>query len=75
MSLRKNATEISQNNNELSRREDAIKIHSLIDNQLSAPVFNAMVKYFWYATKLISHRSIFVTNVCLPDDVRNAVFL
>ena len=40
------AIEILQNNRELSRKKDAIKIHSLIHNQLSAPVFNAMIKYF-----------------------------
>ena len=38
--------EILQNSHKLPRREDAIKIHSLIHNQLFAPVFYAMVKYY-----------------------------
>ena len=68
-----NAIEILQNNRELLRREDAIKIYSFIHNQLSAPVFNAMIKYSWYAIKLISHRFIFfnVNQVYFPD-VRKA---
>jgi len=46
----------------------AIKIHSLIHNQLSAPAFFPMFKYAWFAAKIIEERSIFlnINAVCFP---------
>lgn len=61
-----NCVEVLENNLQLSTREDAIKIHSLIHHQLSAPVFQPMIQYAWYASKLIPNRTIFsnVNEIC-----------
>jgi hypothetical protein len=65
-------THILQQNRQLSSREDAIKIHSLIHSQLSSDVFNNMIKYAWYASKLIPERNVFfnVNQICFPPDIR-----
>ncbi|XP_067212474.1 uncharacterized protein [Linepithema humile] len=60
-----------QEQREIASREDAIKIHSLILHQLSAPIFVPMIKYAWFASKLTSDRAIFlnVTEVCFPTSL------
>jgi hypothetical protein len=37
---------------EINKIDDEIKIHSLIHNQLSALIFNGMIRYAWFASKL-----------------------
>lgn len=56
---------------ELHNRTDAITIHSLIHNQLSVPIFQAMLSYAWYASKLITQRRVFmnVNQVCFPNTI------
>ena len=56
---------------ELSTREDCIKIHAIIHNQLSAPIFSAMIRYAWFASKLTDKRINFmnVNRVCLTLDI------
>lgn len=60
-----NAPTLFKQQREIATLEDAIKIHSLI---LRAPVFVPMIKYAWFASKLITERSIFlnVDDVCFP---------
>ena len=69
-----NSIDVLQKNEHLSSREDAIKIHSLIHHQLSAPIFEDMIKYAWFASKLILSRSVFanVNEVCFPTDLRRS---
>lgn len=66
-----NAPTLLQEQREIASREDAIKLHSLILHQLSAPVFIPMIKYAWFASKLSSDRSIFlnVNEVCFPTSL------
>lgn len=61
-----NAPDLLKDQREIASREDAIKIHSLVHNQLSAPIFSPMIKYAWYASKLIEERPFFlnVNTVC-----------
>ena len=56
----------------VNRREDKVKIHSLVHNQLSAPLFHEMIKYAWSASKLLPERTVFmnVNDVCFPTDLR-----
>ena len=58
----------------LSTREDEIKIHSLIHHQLSAPIFEDMIKYAWFASKLIPERTVFgnVNQICFPMEMRQS---
>lgn len=50
-------------NYEVSSREDCIKIHLLIHNQLQAPIYSIIMKYAWYARKLImSHEAFSAGN-------------
>ncbi|KYN22474.1 hypothetical protein ALC57_05125, partial [Trachymyrmex cornetzi] len=67
-----NCTEVLQSNKELSTREDAIKIHSLIHSQLSSPLFEDMIVYAWFASKLLPERKVFqnVNEVCFPPEIR-----
>ncbi|XP_071573952.1 uncharacterized protein [Temnothorax nylanderi] len=60
-----------QQQREIGTREDAIKIHSLLLHQLSAPVFQPMLLYAWYASKLIEERPIFLNmnDICFPITV------
>ena len=55
---------------EISSREDSIRIHSLIHHQLSTPIFQEMIKYAWFASKLSDQRAFFqnVNEVCFPFD-------
>ena len=63
-----NCTELKQTGRQLNFREDAIKIHALIHNQLTAPIFRNMIQYSWFASKLITDRDVFtnVKEVCFP---------
>jgi len=67
-----NSVEVLQQNRQLSSREDAIKIHSLIHSQLSAGAFTDMIEYAWFASKLIPKRNVFrnVNEICFPPDLR-----
>lgn len=71
-----NSVDVLQNKRQLSTREDAIKIHSLIHHQLSAYPFLNMIQYAWYASKLISERTVFanVNEICFPKDVRSSKY-
>ncbi|CAK9799263.1 hypothetical protein ANTPLA_LOCUS1961 [Anthophora plagiata] len=68
-----NSTFILQENRSLHSREDAIKMHSLIHNQLSAPIFEKMVQYALYASGLTKSCEIFlnVHQVCFPPKDNN----
>jgi hypothetical protein len=59
-------------NRELSSREDCIDIHALIHNQLQAPIYRNMVRYAWYAAKLITSREVFgnVNQVAFLAEVK-----
>ena len=64
-----NSVYLLEEDQELSSREDAIKIHALIHNQLAAPIFRNMIQYAWFASNLIADRDYFdnVNNVCFPE--------
>ena len=66
-----NAPELISYRRELSTREDYIKIYAIIHNQLSAPTFSAMIRYAWFASKLMDKRENFmnVNRVCFPLNV------
>ncbi|GFG36753.1 hypothetical protein Cfor_09455 [Coptotermes formosanus] len=61
---------------ELSSREDCIKMHALIHNQLQAPIYRNTIKYAWYAAKLITPREVFciVNQVAFPDEASFRAF-
>ena len=68
-----NCTYLLQQKRQITSREDAIKIHSLVHNQLSAPVFSHMLQYAWYASKLVQDRNYVFRNVhevCFPSEIR-----
>lgn len=69
-----NCSDVLRENRSLSTREDAIKIHSLIHHQLSAPDFQDMIKYAWFSAKLLPKRTIFgnVNQICFPIEVRKS---
>ena len=64
-----NCTDLKQTDRQLNTREDAVKIHALIHNQLSAPIFQSMIQYSWFASKLITDRDVFmnVKEVCFSE--------
>ncbi|XP_032673519.1 uncharacterized protein LOC116845214 [Odontomachus brunneus] len=66
-----NCTYLLKRNRKIANREDAIKIHSLVHNQLSAPIFCDMLKYAWFASQITNERTFFknVNEVCFPDSV------
>ena len=66
-----NCTYLLKNNREIANREDAIKIHFLVHNQLSAPIFCDMLKYAWFASQITNERSLFknVNKVCFPNSL------
>lgn len=53
-----NAPALLKDKREIASRIDAIKIHSLVHHQLSASAFSPMLKYAWFAAKLIQEREI-----------------
>lgn len=64
-----NSTHLIEHQRQINSRDDAIKIHALLHNQLSAPVFNRMIEYAWFSAKLIEDRDIFcnVNEVCFSQ--------
>lgn len=66
-----NSTFLIQGKREIVSREDSIEIHALVHYQLSSPAFYNMLKYAWYASKLIENRNVFrsVCEVCFSQDV------
>lgn len=64
-----NCTYLVQEKRQINTREDAIKIQSLVHQQLSAPIFQDIIEYSWFASKLINTREIFknVKKVCFPE--------
>ena len=67
-----NSTYLMQKNLQINTRNDAIKIHALILNQLSAPIFQPMLEYSWFASKLINDRDLFgnVKEVCFTNIIK-----
>lgn len=61
-------SQLLQEQREISSREDAIKIHSVVHYILSVPVFSNMIKYAWFGSKLMNNKPIFrnVNEVCFP---------
>ncbi|XP_049960726.1 uncharacterized protein LOC126481183 isoform X2 [Schistocerca serialis cubense] len=53
---------------EIATCEEAIKIHSILHEQLSVPIFKEMLCYAWFASKLSDEREVFknFTEVCFP---------
>ncbi|XP_025160571.1 uncharacterized protein LOC112589900 [Harpegnathos saltator] len=66
-----NAPILIKEEREIASREDAIKIHSIVHHQLSAPSFENMIKYAWYAAKLLEERNFFsnVNDICFPPTI------
>ena len=67
-----NANTLIAENREISDRENIIKLHSIIHNQLSSPVFKKMIQYAWYASQLTLpayEKPTFrnVNEVCFPS--------
>ena len=54
-----NSSALLKDEREIALREDAIKINSIVHHQLSAPIFSPMIKYAWFAAKLMEEKSIF----------------
>ena len=67
-----NSTYLLKEDSQISSRADAIKIHALIHNQLSAPAYQQMLKYAWFAAKLIEDRPFFqiVKQICFPPETK-----
>ncbi|XP_076667943.1 LOW QUALITY PROTEIN: uncharacterized protein LOC143368769 [Andrena cerasifolii] len=65
-------TFLMENQRELTQREDAVKIHSLLHHQITAPIFKPMIRYAWYAAGLIDHEKPTFQNlnqVCFPANL------
>ena len=62
------ASDLLKGQREIPSREDAINIHSLTHQKLSAPIFEKMIEYTWFASKLTSTRWFFqnVNEVGFP---------
>lgn len=62
---------------EISTRKDAIKIHSLLLHQLNASIFKPMILYALFASKLIEERPLFlnVNEICFPTSIMQTVCL
>lgn len=63
-----NAPALLKEKRDIATLEDAIKIHSLLLHQISAPIFIPMIQYAWYASKLIDDKPIFlnIDEICFP---------
>ncbi|XP_029662701.1 uncharacterized protein LOC115235213 isoform X2 [Formica exsecta] len=79
-----NCSFLIEQKREITSREDCIKIHAIVHHQLSAPIFENMLRYAWFASKLTDKREIFmnVNEVCFPLDIlkqpcncKNATFI
>ena len=65
-------TYVIENQRELTQREDALKIHSLLHHQISAPIFRPMILYAWYAAGLVTYEKPKFKNiseVCFPPNL------
>lgn len=60
---------------ELTTRNNVIRMQSLLHNQLSAPVFQDMIKYSWFSSGLTDERPIFlsVSEVCFSFSTDNKI--
>lgn len=63
-----NAPEVVEAKREISSREDSIKIHSILMNQLSSPKCIPMLKYAWFASNLTPEQETFLNlnQLCFP---------
>ena len=63
-----NSPDLLKTSGEITSGKDEIKIHSLILHQLSSTGFSDMIKYAWFASKLIEERTIFtnLNEMCFP---------
>ncbi|EFN73584.1 hypothetical protein EAG_01905, partial [Camponotus floridanus] len=61
-----NCSFLMEQKREIASCEDCVKIHSIVHHQLSAPIFEIMLKYAWFASKLTDERDVFmnVNEVC-----------
>ncbi|XP_049826933.1 uncharacterized protein LOC126266625 isoform X1 [Schistocerca gregaria] len=61
-----NCSYLIEREREITTHEEAIKIHSILHEQLSAPIFKEMLCYAWFAFKLSDEREVFknVSEVC-----------
>ena len=68
-----NCSILIEQKREITSREDCIKIHSIVHHQLSAPIFENMLRYAWFASKLTDEREVFmnVNEVCFSLDILN----
>ena len=68
-----NCSILIEQKREITSREDCIKIHSIVHHQLSAPIFEKMLRYAWFASKLTDEREVFinVNKVCFSLDILN----
>lgn len=66
-----NCTHLIEQEREITGREDCIKIHAILLHQLSSPIFENMLKYAWFASKLTDEREVFsnVNQVCFPVEI------
>ena len=67
-----NSTYLLKEDKQINSRNDAMKIHVLIYNQLSAPAFQNMIRYAWFASRLVEDSEVFqnVKQVCFPPDTK-----
>lgn len=79
-----NCSFLIEQKREIASREDCVKIHAIVHHQLSAPIFENMLKYAWFASKLTDERDVFmnVNEVCFQLDIlkkpcncKNAAFI
>ena len=56
-----NAAILIKEKGEMISREDALKLHSIVHHQLSSPIFQNMIKYAWYASKLLPEKFLLLT--------------
>ena len=63
-----NAPAFLKEQRKISSWEDAIRLHSLLLHQFSAPAFQPILKYAWFASKLVEEMPIFLNlnDLCFP---------
>jgi len=75
-------------NDEITTRNNIIKMHSILHNQLSAPIFQPMIKYCWFSSGLSDDKPLFKSvreacfhfetsegTVCGNDNCKNPRFV
>ncbi|EZA58474.1 hypothetical protein X777_01173 [Ooceraea biroi] len=67
-----NCSHLLQTNREITSREDVIKIHALIHDQLQALIYSNMLRYAWYAAKLKPNKEYFlnVNQISFPESMK-----